>query len=152
MLLPLYLYTCWEIVVCLCLYFCWEGVLNIWIVCSIHVTLYLCLERVKLNIWRSSVRSTLLCIFVGFCVWSLLRERESASDQIYEGRVFDQRSTQLALHNSTSNHVGGEQWPRASARWIAINKISNLLAFWKGKYKYKYALFGYLLKDVFYQI
>jgi len=75
-LLPLYLYPSWEMCVrstmLLSLYFCWEGILNIWIMCSIHVTMYLFLERVRLNIWRSSVRSTLLCIFVGSCVWSTL--------------------------------------------------------------------------------
>jgi len=33
---------------------------------------------------------------------SLLGERETASDGIYEGHVFDPSSTQLAVHNSTS--------------------------------------------------
>lgn len=45
-------------------------------------------------------------------------ERETASDQIYEGHVFDQGSRQLALHNSTSNHVGGKD---------AISVVPNYL-------------------------
>jgi len=116
MLLPLFLY------------FCWEGVQNIWM-CVPSTFLCIFVWRGLYRIYegalfdqRSSVSllspvfdplSSLSLLGEHLCWKSgsvcLLRERETASDQIYEGRVFDQCSTQLALHNPTSNHVRGKE-------------------------------------------
>ena len=124
MLLPLYLHlifvgrgSCVRSTMSLSLYFILRGLTeDMKVLCSIHIPLYLCLESARLNIWRSYVRSTLFCIF---CIdqrsfVSLLGERlcilvERAAYWIYESRVCDPRSTQLAPHNSTSNHVGGKR-------------------------------------------
>lgn len=70
----------------------------------------------------------MLCIFVGYCVRStisLLGERlcvfvRRASDWIYENRVFDPRSTQLAPHNSTSNRVGGKEAISVNSSYLNI--------------------------------
>jgi len=96
MLLPLYLYLCWERVMCsihsvvASVYLLREHTEYMKIVCSIHVPLYLCLENVIMN--------------------------------IYQGRFFDPPSTQLALHNSTPNHVGGKEA-------ICVNSIQINLTF-----------------------
>jgi len=100
--------SCVRSTMSLSLYFVLRGrTENMKVVCSIHIPLYLCLESAR----RSYVRSTLFCIFVGSCVRSallvsLLGKRlcilvERAADWIYESRVCDPHSTELAPHNST---------------------------------------------------
>ena len=79
------------------------------VLCSINAFLYLC--RVL-----CSIQAPLSLCWESDSV-SLFGERETASDRIcedrvfdpHEDRVFDPRSPQLALHNFTSNHVGGKE-------------------------------------------
>ena len=71
------------------------------VLCSIKAFLYLC--RVL-----CSIQAPLYLCWESGSV-SLFGERETGSDRIYEDPVFDPRSPQLALHNSTSNHVGGKE-------------------------------------------
>ena len=118
MLLPLYLYLCWESLMC------WiHNVVAsvslfgqneyIKVLCSINAFLYLC--RVL-----CSIQAPLYLCWESGSV-SLFGERETASDRIYEDRVFDPRSPQLALHNSTSNHIGAKvRRPFLSIQFILI--------------------------------
>ena len=64
---------------------------------------------------------------------SLLEERETASDRIYEGSVFDPCSTQLALYNSTSNHVGGKEAISVHSNYLNILDVGERFCIFLGR-------------------